>query len=334
MGRFRESERINQSKFKSTSPYISDLSRLDGVYREKPRSFCLPSDRSIENLYPPIQESALAHFTRNNIKWHQGINRKPSNHLCSSQVFCVNFLFPFADQSTLLKHLLHPIFPCLDEMVPVEDGYFVSFEWIGEKNYLQEKISKNRTRTRGALFTSADSIVMFNTLDNKRHIVLIEWKYTESYTNRFLRFSSSGTDRFNIYNHLFQSDDCPINKSLLPSYDSLFYDPFDQLMRQQFLANEMEKAHEMGADIVSVLHISPEHNNDFKKNTSSALNEFGDSPTLIWKSLLAKERFRSISTEKLFSFISGSNLAESSSWVKYIESRYNWITDISDIFIC
>lgn len=31
----------------------------------------------------------------------------------------------------------------LKEMLPIEDGKYVSFEWIGEKNYLGEKIPQN-----------------------------------------------------------------------------------------------------------------------------------------------------------------------------------------------
>jgi hypothetical protein len=34
------------------------------------------------------------------------------------------------------------------------------------------------------------------------------------------------------------------------AYDALFYEPFYQFMRQQFLAHEMELVHEMGADRV------------------------------------------------------------------------------------
>jgi hypothetical protein len=42
---------------------------------------------------------------------------------------------------------------------------------------------------------------------------------------------------------------------LIPHFDSLFFEPFYQFMRQQFLAHEMEKAHELGADEVNLLHI-------------------------------------------------------------------------------
>jgi hypothetical protein len=44
--------------------------------------------------------------------------------------------------------------------------------------------------------------------------------------------------------------------------------PDPGIMRQQLLAHEMEKAHELGADIVSLLHFSPAHNKDFMRVTS------------------------------------------------------------------
>lgn len=328
MGSFLEGEKPKQTKFKSTSPYFSDSARLEGSYKGKSRPFCVPIEFAEENLFPEIRESALIHFAENRIYWHDGQNRKSSNHLCDSQVCCVNFLFPFADKPEALAQVLRPIFPELDKMLPVESGKFISFEWIGQENYLGEKISRNGKRTRGANYTSADSIVMFERKDNNRQVVLIEWKYTESYGSTFLKTAKSGTDRTKIYQHLFESADCPINKEILPSFESLFYEPFYQFMRQQFLANQMEKAHEMGAEIVSLLHIAPAHNTDFRKVTSPDLVNLGESATSIWKKLVkTEERFISVSTEQLFGNLSAENIPEIKSWLEYIKLRYAWVSE-------
>ncbi len=328
MGLFLEDEKPKQSNFKVTSPYFSALACVDGIYKGKPRSFCLPLELAEQNLEPEIRESALCHFSEHNIKWHDGLNGKPSNHLCDSQVCCVNFLFPFTDKPEALAQVFRPIFPELKKMLPVESGKYVSFEWIGEKNYLGEKVLRNGQRTRGANCTSADSIVMFERKDKSRQIVLIEWKYTESYGSTFLKFAKSGTDRTNIYRHLFESADCPINKAMLPDFDSLFYEPFYQFMRQQFLANEMEKVHEMGADIVSLLHIAPAHNTDFRKVTSPKLEKLGETATGIWKKLVNQEgRFISVSTEQLFGNLSAKRLPEIKSWLEYIYARYAWLLE-------
>jgi hypothetical protein len=240
----------------------------------------------------------------------------------------VNFLFPFADRPNELAQVFRLVYPEIEKMLPVENGRYVSFEWIGQENYLGERVSRSGQRSRGANCTSADSIVMFERKDKKRQVVLIEWKYTESYGGTFLKIADSGTDRTEIYMHLFEKADCPINKDLLPSFDSLFYEPFYQFMRQQFLASEMEKAHELGADVVSVLHIAPAHNDDFRKVTSPELEKLGESATSIWKKLVKNEgRFISVNIEKLFGNLSEAQLPEMKSWVEYIHARYQWVRE-------
>ena len=299
---------------------------MEGIYKNKPRLFCLPLEFAEQNLIPEIRESTLEYFSEHNIKWHDGQNGKPSNHLCDSQVCCVNFLFPFADKPAELARVFRLIYPEIENMLPVESGKFVAFEWIGQENYLGEKVAWNGRRTRGANFTSADAILMFERKDQTRQVVLIEWKYTESYNSNFLKYAKSGTDRTGIYRHLFERDDCPINKDILPGFDTLFYDPFDQLMRQQFLANEMEKAGEMSADVVSVLHIAPAHNRDFQRVTSPELKIFGDSATAAWKKLVKNpDRFISVSSEQLFGGLTKGQLPRMIPWVEYVNARYAWI---------
>ena len=325
MGKFLETERYRQANFRAISPYFSEAARSDGAYKGKPRSFCLPLDCAEENLFPDIRQTAPAYFAAQGIKWHDGRNGKPSNHLCDSQVCCVNFLFPFADKPRALAKVLRPIFPGLREMLPVEDERCVAFEWIGQENYLGEKTSHSGKRTRGANFTSADAAVLFERNDGQRQMVLIEWKYTESYASVSLKVARSGTDRREIYRPLYLRDDCPLKKGLLPSFDSLFYEPFYQLMRQQLLAHEMEKAQELGADIVSVLHISPARNTDFHRITSPELEKLGETATDVWTKLVRLGRFISVSTERLFGNLSTEQVPEMQTWIEYIGKRYAWV---------
>jgi len=326
MGGFVESEKLQQAKFKAGSPYFSDGARADGLYKGKPHPFCLPLDYAEENLFPEIRQTAPAYFAAQGIKWHDGHNGKPSNHLCDSQVCCVNFLFPFADEPGALAEVMRSIFPAIREMLPIENGQYVALEWIGQENYLGERISRNGKRTRGANFTSADAATMFERTDGKRQVALIEWKYTESYGGTSFKIASSGTDRTSIYNPLFKRDDCPINRDLLPNFDALFFEPFYQLMRQQFLAHEMERAQELGADIVCVLHITPDHNTDFRRVTSPELAPFGETVTDVWKQLVRpSDRFISVSTERLFGGLSVEQLPEMRAWLEYIAARYTWV---------
>lgn len=326
MGVFLRDEKPQQAEFKAKSPYFSEAARVEGLYKNHHYPFCLPREYADENLFPEIRQPIIAYFARNEIKWHDGQGGKPSNHLCDSQVSCANFLFPFFDKPQALAALLHPIFPDIQEMLPIEDGQYVAFEWIGEQNYLREKMSRNGKRTRGANFTSADAAVMFQCRDGQRLIVLIEWKYTESYYTHWLRFAASGTDRTKIYEHLYSADDCPITKDVLPNFDCLFFEPFYQFMRQQFLAHEMEKAHELGADKVCLLHISPAINKDFMRVTSPELRVMEYSATKVWRKLVKDaDRFTGEYTENIFGNFQVERFPELKEWWRYIVMRYNWI---------
>jgi hypothetical protein len=323
MGKFLNAEKKRQSVFKIGAAYFSEPAQIDGTYRSRSYSFMLPTTCADENLFAPIRQPALAYFAQHGIHWHM------LDHLCSSQVCCINFLFPFMDQPDALADLLRPIFPSLRRMLPLETSdQFVAFEWIGAENYLREKVRGTTTRTRGAHFTSADAMVMFEREDGNRHIVLIEWKYTESYSSSDKKMSVRGTDRSLIYAHLYDRDDCPLDKSLLPHYDALFYEPFYQFMRQQFLACEMEKAHEFDADMVSLLHIAPAHNHEFTTVTSPELRGLGSSVTEVWKRLVkSSDRFASVSTETLFGQFPANRHPELSTWWEYVNARYIWMNE-------
>ncbi len=330
LGKFLINEKPKQVAFKATSSCFSEAARAQGFYRGHYYPFCLPVEYAEENLFQPIRQSAMDFFASHDIKWHDGHNGKPSNHLCSSMVCGVNFLFPFADKPEALADLLRPKFP-VREMLPIEDGQYVSFEWIGAENYLGEKNKGSKRRSRGANFTSADAAVKFRRTDGKTQIVLIEWKYTETYGGTPLKIAKSGTDRSTIYRHIFERDDCPINKALLPGYDSLFYEPFYQFMRQQFLAHEMEKAREQEAEIVSLLHICPAHNEDFRKVTSPALVGLAASATAVWGKLVKpQDRFLSVSVEELFGRLSVEAHPEMKNWSEYIHARYKWMNELID----
>jgi hypothetical protein len=120
-----------------------------------------------------------------------------------------------------------------------------------------------------------------------------------------------------------------LRKELLPGFDSLFYEPFYQLMRQQCLGHEMERAHELGADVVSLLHIAPAHNRAFRAITSPTLRHLGDSVTGVWAALVREpDRFASVSTEALFGpILHNGQFPELRVWQEYITARYAWTTE-------
>jgi hypothetical protein len=325
MGKFLASEKPFQARFKQ-SRYFSEAAQVCGLYKNHAYPFALPVACAEENLYPGIREVALQFFDKHQIKWHDGGKCRPSNHMCDSQVSCVNFLFPFHNQPEALACLIKPIFPTIKCMLPIEDESFVSFEWIGQTDYLHET-GRNKTRSRGANCTSADAAVMFQGKDGKRQIVLIEWKYTETYSSTNLEIAKSGKSRAEIYYELFHADDSPIDRNKVLKYEYLFYEPFYQFMRQQLIANEMEKAQELGADSVSLLHISPDHNMEFKRITSPGLKGVGGSATGVWKKMVKDpDKFIAVSIEDLFGKFDPEDQDNLKSWYAYITSRYRWIS--------
>lgn len=330
MGKFLDAEKNRYLAYKQKTEYLSNPAKEPGIYRGKLRPFCLPIEYAEENLYEGIRRPALDYFEECGIKWHDGGYRRPSNHLCSSQVCCVNFLFPFAGKPAALAALIQPLFPNILEMLSIEpDGQYVSMEWIGLDNYLGEKAPRSGSRTRGANFTSADAMVMFRRTDGLKQTVLIEWKYTESYSNTNLRWSKAGTDRAAIYRDLYERDDFPLDKKRLPGFEALFYEPFYQLLRQQLLANEMERAEELGTDIVSLLHISPAQNHDFSRVTSPKLRSSGKSVLEMWKYLLViPSRFQKASIEELFTRFPLHDHRELSQWWAFVTDRYSWLQNV------
>ena len=321
MGEFLEQEKQRQIALKGHGHVFSAQAREPGVYRRKPRDFCLPLEHAAENLAPDIRDQAIVYFMRNKIKWHDGRTEKPSNHLCSSQVCCVNFLYPFADKPQALVELLRPIYPKIRQALPIEDDHLVAFEWIGEKNYLKEKMRGDK-RTRGAYFTSADAAVLFERTDGLRQMVLIEWKYTESYGGQYLAVSKSGTSRVDIYRHLVEDSTCPLVMDRVEDFENLFYEPFYQFMRQQLLAHKMEQAREKNAAVVSVLHIEPGLNQEFQRITSPGLRGVGNSAVEVWKRLLKnQDGFESVTTERLFGGLGAHPQLQS--WWSYILERYS-----------
>lgn len=119
---FRDQEKQRYETIK-TNLWPGD-SGAPGTYRGKPRPFCLADGHSAENLYEDFRNEAVIYFRERHIDWHdgwpddKGHKRKlPSNHLCSSQVACVNTLFPPAQDGRLLTRVFRPFFPEFSEPV-------------------------------------------------------------------------------------------------------------------------------------------------------------------------------------------------------------------------
>src|SRR5215472_10644055 len=253
--------------------------------------------RDTQHLFDAYKLGAIDYFTRRCIRWHS------LDNAISSQTCCVNFWFIFTHHAEhlgkVLRDLGYPVAEVLEfelDSIPslrsngwnvnnhaptlvadsAEPGGcgFVAFEWIGAKNYLGElrgrAIASDAGRNRGQNFTSVDAAIRFRRTDGQIQIVLIEWKYTEKYRIGLnLRFSQRGTDRLNrIYANSLEAANCQIVLGNVPA-EALFYDPFYQMMRNQLLASAMGREGEMGAAVVSTLHILPRANSELLQRITS-----------------------------------------------------------------
>jgi hypothetical protein len=334
--RDREKKRLLPLKPKLFSPKAGS----PGEYKGKTYDFCLQDDRSSENLHASIRDEAIAYFAARGIPWHDGkrANKpkdRPSNHLCCSQSACVNFWFPFVREPKALGGVLRALGYDVAEVLPFDlDGVlpnggvpYVAFEWIGEKNYLRElthgKVAPDQPRQRGAGFTSLDFAIRFRYGNKRIHIVAGEWKYTEMYPEgQDKRVSKSNTDRLEqVYRQSLSRPGCQIRLGKSVSPEALFFDPFDQLMRQQLLATAMEKNHEMSADIVSLLHVAPKANTELMNRiTSPALAGLGGDIHSIWEGLVEKDRFRGVYVEDLLKVVAAQ--LPGGTWAKDMQLRY------------
>ncbi len=299
----------------------------DGAFKTGRYPFCLHEDQASENLHSTLREDAISYASGRGIPWHSGHDGQPSNHLCSSQVACFNTLFPLTRSPETLAAVFRPFLPQLKEVQEfTADGLLVdgqiphiAFEWIGSKNYLGER----GWGTRGANATSADFAFRFQHYDGRTELVLGEWKYTEQYGTQLVPPEELNARRLATYTELFQR--WRERQPNLPPYEAFFSEPFYQLMRLALLAQEMERLGELGADVVSVVHVAPAANTGFAQSiTSPALQSYGRTVSAIWTQIAPQGRFVAISAEGLLSVIELAAPPELHGWRDDLLRRYGW----------
>jgi hypothetical protein len=328
---FVNGERAAQTAFCKSSDTFSPAAKNGGDFRGTRYDFLLSPEMQRENLYPGIREQAEAYFgdAKNPIVWH-----RMRRHLLSSQVCCLNFLMPFSYEPEALAKLLLPVIGPGAEMqsFPANDvpcrPTFVAFEWTGHGSYLNE-VRAGGKLTRGANCTSADAAVMF-TQAGRREMLLIEWKYTEAYGAALTGGVEANRTRESRYQKITFEPDGPIYSDLGLSVQSFFYEPFYQFLRQQILAFQLQKAHELECDRVRVLHIAPNVNRAFRRVTAPLLRCFGEDAIAVWLCLLKdKTAFISMTTESLFGSFDAAPWPRLADWQRYVTRRYAGILNLS-----
>lgn len=265
------------------------------------------------NLAPNIRDQALAYFDHSDptqkIAWH-----RHSGHACSSQACCVNFLFPLMrDEKRLTRWVEHLTGDIGLKMKVIESRHdrdeLIAFEWFPETDYLNESVGG--MRSRGANATSVDAALIYSYQDQVK-LLLIEWKYIESYSHqRPLRTLSGDPTRLKRYHNLWKRPHGPLKQDLRFTLHDFFLEPWYQLLRQQMLAYHVETDPLSGIDKASVIHISPSSNKTLRKVQGKKFEDYAFTlvPAVskdrfkVFQSMLAtqwSDRFKSLSTRKAF----------------------------------
>ncbi len=127
----------------------------------------LPAGHEEKNLYPSIHGDLLQYLEQEDIAQH----REWAN-LRSSQVCCLNFLFPLRQQIGAAAAALSPLLPRVKAVDQIE------FEYTGPDGataWLGEPPGGKRGQNR----TSVDAAIWWRDGGGNSHLTLVEWKYTE-----------------------------------------------------------------------------------------------------------------------------------------------------------
>lgn len=295
---YTQHEKSKAATWKRTTPTLSEAASADAAYVDKDgqargpdRDFCVPPAFSNLSLLPEVREPALALFAELGIPWHAGIDGGPSNHLVSSQVQCVNALGQMVHDPQRVKLAFGELLG-IDEVLEVEPGRFLTFEYIGPEDWFGE--SPGVPRTRGAHCTSVDAAFLHRAHDGETELVLIEWKYTESYR---VRAPDPAKDAVRRARYVAAVEDPagPIRADVLP-FGLLLDEPFYQLVRQQLLAYALEQHRVLGACRVLIVHVSPQGNVGYQQSLARPEHRaLGSTVDEVWQQLLRTPgRFASV----------------------------------------
>ncbi len=298
-----------------------------GLFFNIPREFVLMQPEL--NLMKAVRIEAEIYFSDNKIPfWNTGETRpiginKPSGHMLSSQVACINHLLFFRHNQNIATAILKGVDKNVKTALRLDndktDQGFVSLEVIGKENYLNE-----RRHSRGAHSTSVDAVMLAEMKDGSRKLFFIEWKYVEKYSGKQSKFiDKGGKTRKVTYLPLLSKEDCPIKISELNDkfIEGIFYEPFYQLLRQTLLAHEMIKAKDFGATDYVHLHLIPTENKELKLVNPSRGILTGSTLQETWSNLLkSPEKYRAIDPRDFLE--PARHIPDAMVAIQYLEQRY------------
>ncbi len=289
--------------------------RGNGFFKGERYGFVLCD--GLNNLYEPIRRDALRYFEDNGVSWWGG--KKPTGHVLSSQIACLNHLMLIRKEPEAVLALINGVRNQFKAVLPIasdSDTSYIAFEAVSDTDYLNED-----GPTRGSNCTSVDALIVAMDGNNEKWLIPIEWKYTESYPDYPSCDKSAGSKgiiRMSRYNYLI---DASAQLRSLQDYKGsiYYYEPFYQLMRQTLWAEQMiaNKAKErVKADHFLHIHVIPSANNDLLHWKYRA---YGKGMEDTWRSMIVDQsRYVIIDPED---FLSPVKSAYPDLW-RYLSERY------------
>jgi hypothetical protein len=315
---FLQAEKRRQTEWKLATGDLTRSARRPGLFGNRLFPFCLPVDDAPQNLWFGIRDETLKYFEDNRIVWHTGaLPGYPSNHLCSSQVFLVNFLAPFQSRREVLLLLFLPVFPDLASILPIEaDDRFLAFEWVPPEDLLEESRSGpwGSGLKRGVGNTSIDFAFLGRTNGGTTVLVLGESKYTEHYPVQGVDLPTA-SKRLERYAPLIRR--C----SWLPDLTGerlrlLAAEPVYQALRHHLLAIRLVDSYDP-IDEVRLVHLYVERRGS-SDGGSPVLRPHPGMEILAPSPITCAE----VSVQKLFHGMRDALPADLTDWARYMTERY------------
>lgn len=308
-----EQRNLQISKLKTNLIFNKDKG-FGNYFEYTKRPYVLEDGKN--NLSNVISNQVIQYFLENNIDWWGDNAKYPTGHLLSSQIQCLNFLFPLRNDKEAVLELVKSFDNEVEDILPVigdKENQYIAFEFTYENEKLLGE--NDFGAKRGSLCTSVDAFI-FAIKNNTRLLIPIEWKYTESYdsTNKALEYKK-GITRQARYNHLIKKS------SYLKDFEKLeespyYYEPLYEFMRQTLLMEHMIKLG-LADDILHVIVIPV----DNKELLGCNYNFSFDSLETIWSDCLKHpDKCRFIDTSILLKVYERNSKYNDT--FKYLNERY------------
>ena len=331
---FQQKETRRQAHFKWHHwPRLADGADPDQLGETYPH--ILPAGFEREVFFPEHVDALLAYVEREGIHLSERVL-----NLRSSQVACLNVLFPFRQNPTWAAPVLEPLLPGIARLEQID------FEYTGPESatqWLGERPEGDRGRHR----TSIDAAFEWLDRDGRRRLTLVEWKYTEAAfgdcggfkseangqrercrnmrvpavepgVDCYLEVKNGPTTTRRFWEHLA---DAGVNLTALAAARGCpFRGPLNQLMRQTLLAGYLRT--QGVADWVDVAVVSFQHNRTLLKVPREMRALPGDDILGVWNSaLIGVPALRGVTVEQLMQAVDRAGGADPV-WRAYLRERY------------